>query len=79
MDADALLATADACLLAPFDLESRKLAAVYGALAGRMIKNPLGKLFAFDYTINGTWSDPKIEKVQTAASTQVVEPGSPLR
>jgi TldD protein len=37
MDADALLATADACLLAPFDLESRKLEAVYGALAGRRL------------------------------------------
>jgi TldD protein len=37
MDADPLLATADACLLAPFDLESHKLEAVYGALAARRL------------------------------------------
>jgi uncharacterized protein (TIGR02099 family) len=48
-------------------------------IAGRLIKNPLGKMFAFDYSINGTWSDPKIEKLQAAASAQAVEPGSPLR
>jgi len=48
-------------------------------IAGRLIKNPLGKLFAFDYSINGTWSDPKIEKLQATASAQAVEPGSPLR
>jgi uncharacterized protein YhdP len=36
-------------------------------------------MFAFDYSINGTWSDPKIEKVQATASAQAVEPGSPLR
>ena len=47
-------------------------------IAGRMIKNPLGKMFAFDYSINGTWSDPKIEKLQAAASAQAIEPGSPL-
>ncbi len=33
-------------------------------IAGRILKNPLGKIFAFDYTITGTWSDPKVEKVQ---------------
>jgi uncharacterized protein YhdP len=48
-------------------------------IAGRLIKNPLGKMFAFDYSINGTWSDPKIEKLQTTAAAQAVEPGSPLR
>ncbi len=33
-------------------------------IAGRLFKNPLGKLFAFDYTITGTWTDPKVEKLQ---------------
>ena len=64
MDADVLLATADACLLAPFDLESRKLDSIYGVLAGRIMKNPLGKFFAYDYAITGTWSDPKVEKLK---------------
>jgi TldD protein len=53
MDADALLATADACLLAPFDLESRKLDAVYGALATR--KLDYADLY-FQYTRSEGWS-----------------------
>jgi len=53
MEADALLATADACLLAPFDLESRKLAAVYGALAGRRLD--YADLY-FQYTRAESWS-----------------------
>lgn len=48
-------------------------------IAGRIVKNPLGKMFAYDYSINGTWSDPKIEKVQPEASLQAVDPGAPLR
>ena len=39
-------------------------------IAGRLFKNPLGKLFAFEYTISGTWGDPKVDKVvppQTAS------------
>ncbi|MFY9316917.1 MAG: DNA gyrase modulator, partial [Burkholderiales bacterium] len=53
MDADVLLATADACLLAPFDLERRKLDAVYGALAGRRID--YADLY-FQYTRAEGWS-----------------------
>jgi uncharacterized protein YhdP len=36
-------------------------------IAGRIFKNPLGKLFAYDYIITGTWTDPKIEKLQPVA------------
>jgi TldD protein len=53
MDSDALLATADACLLAPFDLESRKLDAVYGALATRRLD--YADLY-FQYTRAEGWS-----------------------
>ena len=53
MDADTLLATADATLLAPFDLESRKLESVYGALAGR--KLDYADLY-FQYTRSEGWS-----------------------
>src|SRR6187455_535129 len=53
MDADVLLATADACLLAPFDLESRKLDAVYGALAARRLD--YADLY-FQYTRSEGWS-----------------------
>ena len=53
MDADILLATADACLLAPFDLESRKLQAVFGSLSAR--KLDFADLY-FQYTRAEGWS-----------------------
>ncbi len=53
MDADTLIATADACLLAPYDLESRKLEAVYGALAARRLD--YADLY-FQYTRAEGWS-----------------------
>jgi len=53
MDTNALLATADACLLAPFGLESRKLEAVYGALATRRLD--YADLY-FQYTRAEGWS-----------------------
>ncbi len=53
MDADVLLATADACLLAPHDLESRKLQAVFGSLATRKLDH--ADLY-FQYTRSEGWS-----------------------
>jgi TldD protein len=53
MDSDVLLSTADACLLAPFNLENRKLEAVFGALATR--KLDYADLF-FQYTRAEGWS-----------------------
>lgn len=49
------------------------VAGVATLIAGRLLKNPLGKIFAFDYAISGTWSDPKVEKLQPRAP-----PPSPL-
>lgn len=42
------------------------VAGVATLIAGRLLKNPVGKVFAFDYAITGTWSDPKVEKIQQA-------------
>ena len=53
MDTDVLLATADACLLAPFDLESRKLQSVFGALSTRRLD--YADLY-FQYTRSEGWS-----------------------
>jgi TldD protein len=53
MDADALLATADSCLLAPYDLEARKLESVFGALATRQLD--YADLY-FQYTRSEGWS-----------------------
>ena len=55
------------------------VAGVAALIAGRAMKNPLGKIFAFDYNITGTWTDPKVEKQQTAAVGPIQEPGMQLR
>jgi uncharacterized protein YhdP len=47
-------------------------------IAGRIFKNPLGKMFAFEYTITGTWSDPKVEKVLPPPAPGMQEDSSVL-
>ncbi|MEO8202938.1 MAG: YhdP family protein [Betaproteobacteria bacterium] len=40
---------------------------VYGVatlLAQKLLKNPLGNIFAFEYAVSGTWTDPKVEKLR---------------
>jgi uncharacterized protein (TIGR02099 family) len=32
-------------------------------LVQRVLGDPVGKIFAFDYTVLGTWSDPKVERI----------------
>jgi len=32
-------------------------------LAQRLLKDPLGQAFAFEYSVTGSWADPKVEKV----------------
>lgn len=39
------------------------IAGVAAAIAQRLLKNPLGQIFAFDYTVTGSWSDPKVAKI----------------
>jgi uncharacterized protein (TIGR02099 family) len=45
------------------------IAGVAALIAGRLMKNPLGKMFSFDYSISGTWTDPKVEKLQPATQS----------
>ncbi|MCL4799516.1 MAG: TIGR02099 family protein [Burkholderiales bacterium] len=35
-------------------------------LAQALLKNPIGQMFAFEYAVTGTWSDPKVAKVAAA-------------
>ena len=42
------------------------VAGVAAAIAQRLLKNPLGQIFAFDYEVSGTWTDPKVAKMQPA-------------
>ena len=39
------------------------IAGVAAAIAQRILKNPLGQIFAYDYLVTGTWSDPKVERI----------------
>ena len=39
---------------------------VYGVaslIASRILKNPLGNIFAYEYAVTGNWTDPKVNKV----------------
>jgi uncharacterized protein YhdP len=44
------------------------IAGVATMIAQRMLKNPLGQIFAFEYGITGTWADPKVEKLSAPAA-----------
>lgn len=59
-------------------------AGVAALIAGRVFKDQLGTMFAFDYAISGTWTDPKVEKIipPTPSSDEALEsldPGRPRR
>ncbi len=37
------------------------------AIAQRILKDPLGHIFAFNYAVTGSWADPKIERTRVDA------------
>ena len=37
------------------------------AIAQKILKDPLGHIFAFDYSVTGTWADPKVAKTRVEA------------
>jgi uncharacterized protein YhdP len=39
------------------------------ALAQKILKDPLGHIFAFDYSVTGSWADPKVAKTRVAAES----------
>ena len=41
------------------------VAGVAAAIAQRVLKDPLGRMFAYEYAITGGWSDPKVAKLST--------------
>lgn len=45
-------------------------------LADRLLKNPLGQMFAFEYAITGGWGDPKVAKLAIAPSSELSKPGT---
>jgi len=51
------------------------VAGVAAAIAQRVLKNPLGQIFAYEFQVSGSWIEPKVERVTTAAQT--TQPVSP--
>ena len=47
------------------------VAGVAALLAQRLLKNPLGQIFAFDYEVSGTWTDPKVAKIVLPPQPQI--------
>ena len=41
------------------------VAGVVTLLAHKVLQNPLNQIFSFDYSVTGSWSDPKVEKIAT--------------
>jgi uncharacterized protein YhdP len=39
------------------------IAGVASFLAQRLFRDPLGRAFAYEYAVTGTWADPKVEKL----------------
>ena len=53
---------------------------VYGVatlIAQKLLQNPLGNIFAFEYAISGTWTDPKVEKVRVVPVEGTPSGGAP--
>ncbi|HSG75639.1 MAG TPA: metalloprotease TldD [Burkholderiales bacterium] len=73
MDIDQLLATADACLLAPYDLQARRLDDVFGALAAPRMDH--ADLY-FQYTRAEGWS---LEEGIVKAGSFSIEQGVGVR
>jgi len=48
------------------------VAGVAAVIAQRILKNPLGQIFAYDYLVTGTWSDPKVAKILPPPPTERV-------
>jgi uncharacterized protein YhdP len=50
------------------------VAGIAAAIAQHLLKNPLGQIFAYDYSVTGTWTDPKVAPVRSAPVTEARDP-----
>src|SRR5947209_2505914 len=51
------------------------VAGLAAAIAQRVLRNPLGQIFAHEFQVSGSWVEPKVERVTTAVQT--TQPVSP--
>jgi len=61
----------DAISVASLLLLANPITGVASFLAQRLLKDPLGQVFAFEYAVSGTWADPKVEKLARAQPPRV--------
>jgi len=50
------------------------VAGIVTFLGQRVLKDPLGQMFAFEYGITGSWADPKVAKLSPTATTAAPTP-----
>jgi uncharacterized protein YhdP len=43
------------------------LLAIPAAIAQKILKDPLGQIFAFNYTVTGGWAEPQVERLGVEA------------
>lgn len=59
-------------------LLAHPVAAAAAAVANKVLQNPLNKIFSFQYHVNGSWNDPKVEKVGQNVQDAPGTAGSPV-
>lgn len=47
-------------------------------LLQKILKNPLGQVLSFEYTVTGTWADPKVERIKADVRTASARPEGSL-
>ena len=50
------------------------IAGIATFVAQKLLKDPIDKIAAYEYDINGTWVDPQVSKVGSAPSKAVAQP-----
>ena len=68
----------DSLSVAGLVLLANPITGVASFLAQRLLKDPLGQAFAYQYAVTGSWADPKVEKMARetpAGSTHDQPPG----
>ena len=53
----------DTLSVASLILLAHPVTGIASFLAQRLLKDPIGQAFAFEYAVTGPWADPKVEKV----------------
>jgi len=52
------------------------VAGIVTFLGQRVLKDPLGQIFAYEYGITGTWKDPQVRKIKPPVATEAPAPMS---